>query len=79
MNGSFLREFVSATTPCFALGLVEEGKNRYGCMALRFEQAIPRPVLNSGFGFGYQLLGSHDVEVVHFVFDFYGFAISCSL
>ena len=74
MNGSFLREFVDAAAPCFGLSLIEEGKSRCGCVALRFEQAIPRPVLNRGFCFGHQLLRYGDVEVVHFVFDFYGFA-----
>ena len=75
MNGSFLQEFVAAPAPCFALGLVEEGKSHYGCVALRFEQAIPRSVLNRGFGFGHQLLAYHEVEVMHFIFDFYGFAV----
>jgi hypothetical protein len=74
VNGSFLREFVFAAAPCFALGMVEEGKRRCGFVALHFDQAIPRPVLNKGFGFGHQLLGNDRFEIVHFVFDFYGFA-----
>ena len=44
-------------------------------MALRFEQAIRHSVLNRGFGFGHELLGHDRGEVVHFVFEFYEFAI----
>ena len=74
INGSFLREFVSAVASCFALGLVEEGKRRCGFMALQFDRVMPRPVLNRGFRFGHELLGNDRGEVVLFVFEFYHFA-----
>ncbi len=74
VKGSFLREFVSAAAPCFALGLVEEGKCPRGFVALRFDRAVPSEVLNVGFCFGHELLGTDRWEVVQFVFEFYGFA-----
>jgi hypothetical protein len=46
-----MREFVSADAPCFALGLVEEGKRRCGFVALRPGKAIPREVWDRGFSF----------------------------
>ncbi len=30
--------------------------------------------MNQGFGFGHELLGNDRFEVVHFVFEFYGWA-----
>jgi len=73
VNSSFMREFVSADAPCFALGMVEQEKRRYGCVALRPDRAIPREVSNGGFRFGHSLLGNDRFEVVHFAFEFYGF------
>lgn len=58
-----MREFVSADAPCFALGLVEEGKRRRGCVALWPDRAIPREVSNGGFRFGHGLLGNDNFEV----------------
>lgn len=72
VNGSFMRELVAADAPCVALGVVEEGKRRCGCLALRPDRAIPREVSNGGFRFGYSLLGNDNFEVVHFAFEFYG-------
>lgn len=73
VNETFMREFVSADAPCFALGLVEEGKRRCGLVALRSDKAIPPEVSDSGFLFGHGLLGNDNFEVVHFAFRFYGF------
>ncbi len=58
VNGSFLQEFVSAAAPCFALGLVEEGKGQCGFVALQFDRVIPRDLLNLGFCLGHELLGN---------------------
>ena len=69
-----MREFVSADAPCFALGMVEEGNRRCGCVALRPDRAIPREVSNGGFRFGHSLLGNDKFEVVHFALEFYRFA-----
>ena len=68
-----MREFVSAGAPCFALGLVEEGKRQCGFVALRPGEAIPREVLDRGLSSGHGLLGNDNFEVVHFGFEFYGF------
>lgn len=65
-----MREFISADAPCFALGLVEEGKRHCGFVALRPGKTIPREVSNRGFRFG---LGNDDFEVALFAFEFYGF------
>ena len=73
VNKSFMREFVAADAPCFALGMVEEGKRRCGFVALRPGRVIPEEVSNDGFRFGHGLLGNDNFEVVHFAFGFYGF------
>jgi hypothetical protein len=73
VNRAFMGEFLANHPPCFALGMVEEGSQRCGCVALRFERAIPRRVLDGGFDFGHCLLGTSTYEVSHFVLDFGGF------
>ena len=74
VNGSFMREFVSADEPCFALGMVEERKRQCAFVALRPDKFIPPDVCDLGFRFGHSLLGNASFEVVHFAFEFYGFA-----
>ncbi len=74
VKGSFLREFVSAAVPCFALGMVEEGRRQCGFVALQFDRVMLRDVLHRGFCLGHELLGHARWEVVHLVFEFYGFA-----
>ena len=73
VNKTFMREFVSADAPCFALGMVEEGNRRCGFVALRPDRVIPEEVSNDGFRFGHGLLGNDNFEVIHFAFHFYGF------
>jgi hypothetical protein len=73
VNRSFLREFLAADTPCFALGLVEERKRQCGLLALRPEEAIPPDITSKGFNFGHSLFGNSTFEVIHFAFEFYGF------
>jgi hypothetical protein len=73
VNGTFMREFVTADAPCFALGLVEEGKRQCGFLALRPDKAIPPEVCDGGFRFGHTLRGNASFEVVQFMFQFYGF------
>jgi hypothetical protein len=73
VNRSFMREFIAADPPCFALGMVEERKRQYGFLALRPDQAIPAAVANRGFKFGHALLGNAAFEVIQFAFEFYGF------
>ena len=73
VNRSFMREFIAADPPCFALGLVEEQPRQYGILALRPDQAIPDSVTNRGLNFGHSLIGTDTFEVIHFAFEFYGF------
>jgi len=72
-NRTFIRDFIAAETPCFALGVVEERKRQRAFLALRPDKIIPSEVTNAGFRFGHSLLGNADYEVVHFAFGFYGF------
>ena len=73
VNRQFMNDFLSADTPCFALGLVEERKRQCGFLALRPDEIIPPDISNAGFRFGHTLYGNADFEVVHFAFEFYGF------
>ena len=40
VNGQFIRDFIAAESPCFALGLVEERKQQCGFLALRADEVI---------------------------------------
>jgi hypothetical protein len=73
MNGQFIRDFIAAESPCFALGLVEERKQPCGFLALRSAEVIPPEISGLGFNFGHALLGTTEFEVIQFVFHFYGF------
>jgi hypothetical protein len=73
MNGQFIRDFMAAESPCFALGLVEERKQPCGFLALRPAEVIPPEISGLGFNFGHALLGTTEFEVIQFVFHFYGF------
>ena len=72
-NRPFMRAFLAAEPPCFALGLVEERQRPYGFLALRPGESIPPAIANAGFRFGHALLGTAAFEVIHFIFEFYGF------
>ena len=74
VNRRFMSELIAEDTPCFALGLVEVEGKQCALVALRFEEAIPRDISAAGFRFGHSLLGTSSWEVVHFGFEFYGFA-----
>lgn len=73
-NRQFVNDFLAAKAPCFALGMIEEHQQALGLMALRPPQAIPQDVMALGFNFGHSLIGNADYEVLHFAFEFYGFA-----
>jgi len=73
VNRQFMHEFISAETPCFALGVVEERKRQCGFLALRPHEVIPPTITNAGFRFGHSLFGNTSFAVVHFAFEFYGF------
>jgi len=74
VNRGFMAEFLAAETPCLAQGLVEEGESQCALVALRLTEAIPRAVSAAGIRFGHALFGGGSWEVVHFGFEFYGFA-----
>lgn len=69
----FIDDFVAATAPCFALGMIEERKQKLGLLTLRPGKSIPQQITEPGFNFGHSLLGDAHFEVVHFAFDFYDF------
>ena len=73
MNGQFIRDFIAAESPCFALGLVEERKQQCGFLTLRPDEVIPPEISAVGFNFGHALIGTAEFEVIQFVFHFYGF------
>jgi hypothetical protein len=73
VNRQFIREFLSADPPCFALGMVEERKRQCSFLALRPGEIVPPDISNAGFRFGHALFGNASCEVVHFAFEFYGF------
>ena len=66
VNRSFMREFIAAEAPCFALGMVEERGRHCGLLALRPEEEIPLEISDGGFNFGHALFGSAAFEVNHF-------------
>ena len=73
VNRAFMQELVSSQQPCCALGLVEAQNRQYAFIALKPHPAIPSHITDQGFAFGHGLIGTQDFEVVHFVFNFYGF------
>lgn len=73
VNGMFMRDFITAGTPCCALGIIEDRKIQCGLVALRLNDVIPNEILDRGLGFGHQLLGIDDNDVVYLGFEFYGF------
>ena len=75
VNRQFMSEFIAADPSCLALGLVEVGDTRCALVALRLEETLPQSVTAGGFRFGHSLRGASSWKVVHFAFEFYGFAI----
>ena len=73
VNRAFMQEFVSAQQSCCALGLVEVQNRQCAFIALKPHKTIPSHITEQGFAFGHGLIGTQDFEVVHFVFNFYGF------
>ena len=73
VNRSFMRAFIAAETPCFALGMVEVQGRPCGLFALQPEEEIPPEITDRGFSFGHSLYGSDAFEVIHLAFAFYGF------
>jgi len=73
VHRQFIDDFLAARAPCFALGMIDERKQKLGLLALRPGKIIPPEITAPGFNFGHSLLGNAYYEVVHFAFEFYGF------
>jgi hypothetical protein len=74
VNRPFMRAFLTADPPCFALGMVEERQRQCGVLALRPDTILPQDITTAGFRFGHALLGTSAFAVLHFACAFYGFA-----
>jgi len=74
VNSAFIDEFLAAPSPCCALGLVEVRQRLCGFLAIRPNETLPPNITAAGFRFGHSLLGTSRYLVVHFAFEFYGFA-----
>lgn len=74
LNRRFVQDFLGATEPCGALGVIEECKQVWPLLALRPGVALPNGATEHGFEFGHSVLGGEGYEVVHFAFEFRGFA-----
>lgn len=73
-NQLLIRDLMTAQAPCFALGYVEERKEKCGFIAIRPEIPIPNQVTQQGMNFGHSVLGTNHYKVLHFGFEFYGHA-----
>ena len=74
VNRQFMMDFIAKEPPCLALGLVEVEGSQCAMITVRLNEALPREVSAAGFAFGHALYGGGSWEVVHFGFEFYGFA-----
>jgi hypothetical protein len=70
-NGQFMRDFLAASPPCCAMGLVQKnGQRQYALFALRPSVQIPSHIAYAGGGLGIALLGPPPHEVVCLGFQF---------
>ena len=74
LNRSFAQDLLGADAPCCGIGVVEERRQLYALMVLRLGVAIPDGLSAQGFEFGHSLYGNASFEVIHFAFEFRGFA-----
>ena len=74
LNELFVQDLMAANPPCFALGYVEERGSISGFLALRPGKPIPSSSTQQGFCFGHSVLGLDNNPVLHFAFEFYGYA-----
>src|SRR5689334_20669337 len=63
VNQDFMAAFITADTPCLALGIAEVENRRCALIALRLGQPIPPTIAAAGFAFGHALLGADTWEV----------------
>ncbi len=74
LNRRFVQDFLAQDAPCCALGLSEAHGQPCAVLALRPGVAIPSGITDLGFNLGHTVLGGSDFELIHFAFEFYGFA-----
>ncbi|MGI2029704.1 hypothetical protein [Endozoicomonas acroporae] len=74
-NELLIRDLMAEQPPCFAMGYVEDRKEKCGFIALRPEEPIPYQVTRQGMNFGHSVLGTDQYKVLHFGVEFYGHAI----
>ena len=74
VNQLLIHDLMAAQAPCFALGYVEDRKEKCGFIAVRPEIPIPSQVTQQGMNFGHSVLGTSQYKVLHFGFEFYGHA-----
>ncbi|MCU7881988.1 MAG: hypothetical protein KZQ66_20570 [Candidatus Thiodiazotropha sp. (ex Lucinoma aequizonata)] len=74
VNQLLIRDLMVAHTPYFALGYVEDRKEKRGFIAVWPESPIPNQVTQQGMNFGHSVLGTSQYKVLHFGFEFYDHA-----
>ncbi|PHM70003.1 hypothetical protein [Xenorhabdus kozodoii] len=72
VNQLLIHNLMTAKAPCFALGYVEDRKEKRGFIAIRPEIPIPNHITQQGMNFGHSVLGTSQYKVLHFGFKFYG-------
>jgi hypothetical protein len=71
-NDRFLHAFMDSEPPCAALGLVEQAGQTRGFVAARTNESMPLQAAESGFDFGFELLGNDRYQLIHFILGFPG-------
>ena len=64
VNELLIRDLIAEQTPCFAMGYVEDRKEKCGFIALRPEEPIPYQVTRQGMNFGHSVLGTDQYKFV---------------
>lgn len=72
LNERFIYAFADEDGPCAALGLVESLGQELGFMAVKLTDPLPPQVANSGFDFGFEVLGNERYQLLHFVLNVKG-------
>lgn len=70
----FIEDFMEQDAPCFALAMLEERGRLFAALVLNPGEALPADIGADGFEFGHSVLGGADFEILHFAFEFHGFA-----
>lgn len=70
----FVADFGAQDAPCFALAMIEHRDRLFAALVLKPCETLPPRVAAGGFEFWHSVLGDADYEVIHFAFQFGGFA-----